>query len=99
MLQAQIFIDKDEIFQDRLLYNFIMEFLLQRDISGATAFSGYMGFGSNQKLKQPNLLFSFDEEPLLITFIDEDEKVRRVIRELRHATSIGFIITHNVEVH
>ncbi|MBS1634384.1 MAG: DUF190 domain-containing protein [Bacteroidetes bacterium] len=99
MIQAQIFIDKDEIYQDKLLYNFIMEFLLHQDISGATAFNGFMGFGANQQLKQPNRLFSFDEEPMLITFIDDDAKVLKALKELRTLTKAGYIVTNPVEVH
>ena len=99
MIQAQIFIDKDEMYQDRLLYNFIMEFLLQQDISGATAFNGFMGFGANQQLKRPNELFSFDEVPMCITFIDSDEKVTNTIHALRKMTNAGFIITHQVNVY
>ena len=45
MLQAQIFIDKDEIYQDSLLYNFIIDFLIRNEITGATAINGFMGFG------------------------------------------------------
>ena len=99
MLQAQIFIDKDEIYQDNLLYKFIMEFLLKNDITGATAINGFMGFGSNQKMKNPNRLFSFDEQPMLILFIDEDEKVIRVVKEISKLVTNGIVVTHKVEVY
>lgn len=99
MLQAQIFIDKDEIYQDNLLYKFIMEFLLKNDITGAIAINGFMGFGSNQKMKNPNRLFSFDEQPMLILFIDEDEKVIRVVKEISKLVTNGIVVTHKVEVY
>ena len=99
MLQAQIFIDKDEMYQDNLLHNFIMEYLIENEISGATAINGCMGFGKNQKLKNPNRLFSFDEQPMLILFIDEDEKVKNVLTELSKLVTNGIIVTHPVEVY
>lgn len=99
MLQAQIFIDKDEMYQDNLLHNFIMEYLIENEISGATAINGFMGFGKNQKLKNPNRLFSFDEQPMLILFIDEDEKVKNVLTELSKLVTNGIIVTHPVEVY
>ena len=97
MLQAQIFIDKDDLLNDIPLYDFILEFLLDRKIAGATAFEGLSGFGVHHKIKRPDRGFSFDETPLLITFIDEDEKVKEALKELRKLYRGGFIITHVVE--
>lgn len=98
MLQAQIFIDKDEMYKDTQLYAFIMEYLIQNDINGATSINGFMGFGTNQKLKTPNKLFSFDEQPMVIIFIDEDEKVKRVAKELSKIVNNGIIVAHKIEV-
>src|SRR5436190_5138200 len=97
MLQAQIFIDKDDLINDSSLYDFILQFLLDREIAGATAFEGLSGFGSHHKMKRPDRGFSFDETPMLITFIDEAEKVKETLKELRKLYSGGFICTNAVE--
>ena len=97
MLQAQIFVDKDELRGSQPLYEFIMQFLLLHKVSGATAFSAMMGFGKNQQMKRPGELFSFDETPMVITFIDEEEKVRDVLTKLRAEYKGGLIIIHNVD--
>lgn len=97
MLQAQIYLDKDELRGSRPLYEFIMEFLTREQISGATAFRGQIGFGENLLMKRPNDFFSFDEVPMLITFIDSDEKVRATLTELRRQWQGGFIVVHPVE--
>ncbi|RFS27059.1 DUF190 domain-containing protein [Chitinophaga silvatica] len=97
MLQAQIYIDKDDLFQAKPLYEFIMQFLVQNNIKGATAFTGIMGFGINQRIKRPNQIFSFDDPPMMITFIDEDEKVRTVLKMLRDKYKGGLIITNSVD--
>ena len=99
MIQAQIFIDKDELHVDRKLYEFIMEFLLAKKVAGATAFEGLIGFGPNDRqMQRPGRLFSFDEPPMMIVFIDEDEKAKEVIAELRRDFTGGLIITSKVEV-
>ncbi|MDJ1467970.1 DUF190 domain-containing protein [Cytophagaceae bacterium DM2B3-1] len=98
MLQAQIFIDKGERKDSRLLFRYILEFLIIHKIEGATVFEGIAGFGPNQHITDPHSLFSFDEPPVLITFIDQDEKVRQVLTLLRHEMSHGLIITHQVEI-
>jgi PII-like signaling protein len=97
MLQAQIFIDKDEVFGSQPLYEFIIQFLLKQHIAGATAFRGVTGFGEHHQLKRPDSLFSFDEPPMLIIFIDEDEKVMKTLAALRQKVSSGFIVTSKVE--
>jgi PII-like signaling protein len=99
MLQAQIFIDKDELHGSQPLFEYILRFLIRHKIKGATAFRGHIGFGSNQHLKRPDDLFSFDEPPMMITFIDEDEKVIHTVSMLRKEFKNGLIITHPVEIH
>jgi len=99
MLQAQIFIDKDELHGAEPLYEYLFKFLIKHKVKGATAFRGQIGFGPNQHLKRPDSLFSFDEPPMMITFIDQNEKVKKVIEQLRKEITGGFIITHEVEVH
>lgn len=99
MLQAQIYIDKDENVPEgtQPLYEFILQFLIKQKIKGATVFRGRLGYGGNQHLNRPNDLFSFDETPMMITCIDEDEKVRSALTALRKDMKSGFIITNQVE--
>lgn len=97
MIQVQIFIDKDEWKGMKPLHQFIMELLMENEISGATSFEGYTGYGRHQRLKSPNQQYSFDETPMLITFTDEAEKVKEAISEIRKHYKGGFIVSHTVE--
>ncbi len=97
MIQAQIFIDKDEMKGNMYLHEYIMQLLFENGIAGATAFVGYSGFGRHHRLKQPTQQFSFDETPMLITFIDEEKKVKEALTILRKHYRGGFIVTHQVE--
>lgn len=97
MIQAQIFIDKDEMKGSKPLHQFIMHLLIENGIAGATSFVGYSGFGRHHRLKQPAQQFSFDETPMLITLIDEEKKVKKALTDLRKQYRGGFIVTHEVE--
>lgn len=99
MLQAQIFFDRDELKGTKPLHQFIMQLMLEHGIAGATSFRGETGFGRHHRLKQPENHFSFDDVPMLITFIDEDKKVKEALTELRKQYRGGFIVTHSVEMH
>jgi hypothetical protein len=98
MLQVQIYIDKDELKGSMALDQFIMHLLIENGISGATSFIGYSGFGKHLRLKQPNQHFSFDDLPMLITFIDEAKKVKDVLTEIRKHYRGGLIVSHEVTV-
>jgi PII-like signaling protein len=98
MLQAQIYIDKDELHGLQPLHEFIFKFLIKHKIKGATAFRGQIGFGPNQHMKRPDELFSFDEPPMMITFIDEEKKVKEVLQQLRKVMKNGLVITNPVEI-
>lgn len=97
MLQAQLYIDADELKGTQPLYEFILQFLIRHNIRGATAFRGWFGYGENQRLNRPDDLFSFDEVPVMITFTDDDDKVRAALGALRKEMKSGFIVTHPVE--
>lgn len=97
MLEAQIFIDKDELHDNQLLSEFIMKYLIRNKIIGATVFTGEAGFGKNQIMKNPSRLFSFDDSPMVIVFVDEENKVLNTLTGLRKEFSGGFITTHKVD--
>ncbi len=98
MLQAQLFIEKDEMQGAQPLYEYVMQFLFNQKIKGATLYQAKSGFKENEKLYKPDELFSFDETPMMITFIDDEAKVKKTLIELRKKTKEGFIVTHNVDV-
>lgn len=97
MLQAQIYIDLDDLHGSQPLYEFILEFLIRQNIQGATVFRGRLGYGKHQHLNRPNDLFSFDETPIMITFTDDEASVRSALTALRKEMKNGFIVTCNVE--
>lgn len=98
MLQAQIFIDKDELKGIKPLHEFIMKLLMENGVAGATSIMGYSGFGRHHRLKQPSQLFSFDEASMYITFIDTEEKVKAALSVLRAQYRGGLIVTHTVDL-
>jgi len=98
MKQASIFFDRDKYFNNKPMTEYLMEFLLEQGVSGATMFRGETGFGKNHQIKIPGRLFSFDEPPMMITFFDEDERVNQTLTELRKKIKTGYIIVNQVEI-
>lgn len=97
MLQAQIFLDEDDQYEGRPLHEYILRYLMHHKIGGATLFRGYMGFGSQHHLHAPGRIGALDDQPLMITFIDEEQKVREVLPHLKTTLRDGMIVTMQVE--
>ena len=98
MKQASIYFDKDKYYSDKPMADYLMEFLGEQEVIGATLFRGEAGIGENHQVKRPGRLFSFDDPPMMITFIDEDERVNKVLTALRKKVKSGFIVVNQVEV-
>ena len=98
MKQASIFFDKDKYHSDKPMTDYLMEFLVEQGVIGATVFRGEAGFGENHQIKRPGRLFSFDEPPMVITFVDEDERVNNTLTALRKKMKSGFIVVNQVEI-
>ena len=97
MTQAQVYIDKDEMYGTQSLYEYVFRLLLEHQILGATLFQASLGYGASQHLYRPNDLFSFDGTPMLILFTDKDEKVKQALTALRAVYKGGFIVTNQVD--
>lgn len=97
MLQAQIFIGNDQWKDELPLYEYILRFLVKQKVQGATVYRGWLGF-DGKHLNRPNDLFSFDETPMVIAFIDDEDKVRTALTALRQEVKGGFIVTNHVDL-
>lgn len=97
MTQAQIYVDKEELKGKMPLYEFIMRLLMENGIAGATAWTGQAAYGKHHRLKPVHQRYSFEEIPMIISFIDEHNKVKEALIELRKQYRGGLIVTHSVE--
>jgi len=96
MIQVQVFIDAEDIYDGRSLHEYIMRYLLHHKIHGATMFTGTMGFGAHHHLHHPEQLAASDSQPIMITFVDEASLVNNVIPHLKSVVKQGLIIAHEV---
>ena len=89
-----IFVDESDQFGDVPLYEAILRRLVKCGIAGATAQAGIMGYGSHHRIHRKRLFGVSDDRPITIFVVDEEEKLRRVIPELRAiATDCVMLLT------
>ncbi len=98
MVEINIFLDEDDIYEDMPMYEHIMRYLLHSQIKGATVLRGFEGFGSKRHLHTPRKFSAADEDPLLILFIDEEQKVDKVLPHIKKILDDVLITKKIVEV-
>lgn len=97
MLEVQIFLDEEDQYHGKPMHEHILRFLMHHRISGATMFKGAMGFGSHHHLQAPTKLGASDALPIVIFFVDDDDRVEVLLPQLKEIVSEGLIVAHRVE--
>ncbi len=97
MVEIKIFLDEGDRHEDGLMYEYIMRYLMHHNIQGACILPVFAGFGSKHHLHLPKSIGSVDEVPLVILFIDEDEKVNLVLPHLKEILKKNLIIKTSIE--
>lgn len=83
--------------KDKPLYRAIIEKCRELDIAGATVFRGIEGYGASTLIHRSHLLFSSDA-PIMVSVIDTEEKVQKLIPFLDEVVDQGLIAMSAVEV-
>ena len=89
--KVTIFINEETQHHMLALHDSIMNFLMHKGVSGATATRAYSGFGSHQELHTPKIEVLAQHLPIRIEFIDTPQKVEEVLPTLYEMVSDGLI--------
>jgi len=95
----RIHFGEDDKWQGKPLYRAIVEKCRELDIAGATVFRGIEGYGASTLIRKPHHLLSFSHDaPVMVSVIDSDEKIRKLIPQLDAMVADGLIAISEVEV-
>src|SRR5436309_12709221 len=94
-----IYVDESAIWWDTHtpLYEAIVRRMRQLGIAGATVQAGIMGFGSHQKVHHKRLFGISDDKPVVITAVDNEYKLRKILPDIRAMVKEGLIVMLDVE--
>jgi len=93
-----IFVDESDQWEDLPLYEAILRRLVKFQIAGATVQAGIMGFGSHNRIHRKRLFGVSDDRPITIMVIDNEEKLRKAIPEIRPLVKEGLLLLTDIEV-
>ena len=89
--KVTIFINEETQHHMLALHDSIMNFLMHKGVSGATATRAYSGFGSHHELHTPKIEVMAQHLPIRIEFIETPEKVEELLPTLYEMVSDGLI--------
>ncbi|HET7747758.1 MAG TPA: DUF190 domain-containing protein [Terriglobales bacterium] len=97
-VQVTIYLNEADQWHHRPLHIEILNFLREENVAGATALHAVAGFTGRQKLQTTHLVDAGGKLPVVITFIDTDEHVNRVLPRLREMAAHRLMVRENVVI-
>lgn len=96
--KIKIYLTETDRWQHQPLYQAILEKARQRQLAGATVTRAIEGFGADLKLRTSNILALSDNLPIVISIIDDEEKIRDFYQEIQDMITGKLAILETVEV-
>ena len=78
------------------LYEAIVQKCRELHIAGVTVFRGLEGYGESAEIHRAHLLAH--DQPIVVTVVDSDENIRRLIAAVEPLMDTGLIAISDVEV-
>jgi len=93
-----IFVDETDMWETGTLYEAIVRRLRQLSVAGATVHHGIMGFGAHMKVHHKRLFGISDDKPIVVTVVDNEQKIREILPEIKSMIKEGLIVLLDAEV-
>jgi uncharacterized protein len=97
-VQITIYLNEADQWHHRPLHLEILQYLRDENVAGATALHAVAGFTGRQRVQTTHLVDAGGKLPVLITFIDTDEHVSRVLPKLREMAAHRLIVRENIVI-
>jgi PII-like signaling protein len=94
--QVTVYLNESDQWQHRPLHLEILNFLRRENVYAATAIHAVAGFLGRHRVETGHLVDAGGKLPVIITFVDTDEHVARVLPRLREMAAHRLIVRENV---
>jgi PII-like signaling protein len=93
-----MYLTEGDSWQHRPLHLQILRYLQQENVAGAVAFHAVAGFQGRSGLRTARLVEAGGELPVVVTFVDTEEHVTRVLPKLCEMAAHRLIVRENVVI-
>jgi hypothetical protein len=95
----RIYIGEDDEWEGSSLYEAIVNKCKELELAGATVYRGALGYGAGSHGLRKEKLFSLSSDlPIMITIVDLEERINRILPVLDEMIHDGLIVLSDVEV-
>jgi uncharacterized protein len=94
----RIHFGEDDKWQGKPLYQAIVEKCRELGLAGATVLRGFAGYGASTLVRRSHLLSLSRDLPVMVSVIDTEENIRKLLPVLDEMVGEGLIAMSNVEV-
>lgn len=97
-VQVTIYLNEADQWQHRPLHLEMLKYLRESEIAGATVLHAVAGFTGHSRVKTSTLVDAGGKLPLVLTFIDKEEHVERVLPQIRQMAGHRLIVREKVVI-
>jgi PII-like signaling protein len=97
-VQVTMFLHEDDQWQHRSLHLEVLKYLREENVFGAVAYHAVGGFMGRMRVKTATLVDAGGKLPIVITFVDTDEHIQRVLPKIKEMAAHRLVVRENVVV-
>ena len=94
----RIIISEDDKWEGEPLYEVLVKRFLMEDVAGATVYKAIAGYGPHRRYHKKKTLAAHGELPILITVMDKEENINRILPVLDELVTEGIVALSDVNV-
>lgn len=94
----RIYLKQNATFHDKSIHEKVIEFLLDSGIKGATLLRGIEGYGADKKIHTIKILELSHDLPVIMEVVDDEEKLRSIIPQLKVIVGEELMTIQAVEI-
>jgi PII-like signaling protein len=95
-VQVSVYLNEADEWHRRPLHLEMLKYLREQEVSGATVLHAVAGFTGRGRVKTSTLVDAGGKLPLVLTFIDTDEHVDRVLPHIREMAPHRLVVSEKV---
>jgi uncharacterized protein len=97
-VQVTMYLVEEDQWQHRSLHLEVLKYLREQNVAGGVAYHAVAGFMGRMRVKTATLVEGGGKLPVIVTFVDTDEHVQRVLPKLKEMAAHRLIVRENVVV-
>src|SRR6516164_3598111 len=97
-VQVSIYLNEADEWHRKPLHLELLKYLREQEVAGATVLHAVAGFTGHGRVKTSTLVDAGGKLPLVVTFIDMEEHVERVLPRIKEMAPHRLIVSEKVTV-